>query len=245
VFTRILVPTDFSAPSDAALAYARVLAGTFGPSLHLLHVLDNVFLRAVLADPRDQETAALGQLRDRLTAEDRTRLHALPVVERSDEPADEIVSYARTRDIDLIVMGTHGRGGMAHLLMGSVAEKVVRGAPCPVVTLHAAPPAPRKGHRSLTRILVPTDFSPPSDAALASARLLAGRFGASLHLLHVLEDATTPGSFGSEVCVADSPGSAVRASRTRRAAGPSGQLGKSGRPAYGDRGHVRDRPYDR
>lgn len=138
MFARILVPTDFSSPSDAALAYARGLAGTFDASLHLLHVVESTFLRAVVGDPHDQETAALRQLQERLTDEDRRRSRALPVVERSDEPADEIVSYARSRDVDLIVMGTHGRAGVAHLMMGSVAEKVVRSAPCPVLTVREA-----------------------------------------------------------------------------------------------------------
>jgi len=71
------------------------------------------------------------------------------VIRKSDEPADEIVKYAESEGIDLIVMGTHGRPGLAHLLMGSVAEKVVRTAPCPVLTLRnseraamAAVPAP-------------------------------------------------------------------------------------------------------
>jgi nucleotide-binding universal stress UspA family protein len=198
MFTRMLVPTDFSAPSDAALAYARGLAGTLDGSLHLFHVVDNTFLRAVSGDPHDQETAALRQLQDRLTDADRNRFRAVPVVERSDEPADEIVSYARARNVDLIVMGTRGRSGLAHLLMGSVAEKVVRTAPCPVLTLHEAPRTEWSARSSPTRILVPIDFSAPSDAALDSARLLATRFGASLHLLHVVEDGFASGVFGLE-----------------------------------------------
>jgi len=198
MFTRILVPTDLSAPSDAALAYARGLAGTLDATLHLLHVVGNPFLRAVVGDPHDQETATLRQLQERLPDEDRRRFRALPVVERSDEPADEIVSYARTRGIDLIVMGTRGRSGMAHVLMGSVAEKVVRSAPCPVLTLREAPRMEWNAPARPTRILVPTDFSAPSDAALDSARLLAARFGASLHVLHVLEERVASGAFGLE-----------------------------------------------
>jgi nucleotide-binding universal stress UspA family protein len=59
----------------------------------------------------------------------------VPVIRTSDTPADEIVKYAQAETIDLIVLGTHGRPGVAHLFMGSVAEKVVRTAPCPVLTL--------------------------------------------------------------------------------------------------------------
>lgn len=215
MFTRILVPTDFSPPSDAALAYARTLAGTFRAKLLVLQVLESEFLRAVVADPHDLETAALRQLQEHLTDDDRRRLHAVAVIERSDEPADEIISYARSGNVDLIVMGTHGRSGLAHLLMGSVAEKVVRSAPCPVMTLRRVPPAPGKAGSGVSRVLVPTDFSAPSDAALACGRAVAERFGASLHLLHVLDEALVLGPIGSEVYLAESTD--IRAARLKDA----------------------------
>ncbi len=133
MFSRILVPIDFSAHSDAALEHARRLAARFGASLHLLHVLENDFLRARFADPRVVEATAVTALHGRLTAEDWKR-GAVPVVLRSDTPADAIVGYATSADIDLIVMGTHGRTGLAHLFRGSIAEHVVRKAPCMVLT---------------------------------------------------------------------------------------------------------------
>ncbi|MBM3820879.1 MAG: universal stress protein [Acidimicrobiia bacterium] len=134
MFTRILVPTDFSVQADAALAHARALAAQFGATLHVLHVFENVFLRAVVGDPRDLETAARRSLEDRLTPEDR-QLGAVAELQVGDEPAKEIAQYARGAGIDLIVMGTHGRTGLPHVLLGSVAEHVVRTAPCPVLTL--------------------------------------------------------------------------------------------------------------
>jgi nucleotide-binding universal stress UspA family protein len=134
MFTRILVPTDFSPASGAALRYARALSAKFGATLELLHVLDNDFLRAVVTDPRDVEAGALQKVQSLLTAGERDQ-GARALVMRSDDPADEIVSYARSTPVDLIVMGTHGRHGVAHLLMGSVAEKIVRDAPCPVMTV--------------------------------------------------------------------------------------------------------------
>jgi nucleotide-binding universal stress UspA family protein len=135
MFTRILVPIDFSASSNATLDYARQMAARFGARLYLLHVLENDFLRPTVADPQAVEAAILRQLRERLTLEERLR-GAEPVVVRSDALADAIVTYARSADIDLIVMGTHGRSGLAHLLKGSVAERVVRKAPCMVLTGH-------------------------------------------------------------------------------------------------------------
>ena len=130
----VLVATDFGEAADAALTYGRALARTFGADLHVLHVMDNVFLRAIASDPAALRATARTRLHDRLIETDRD-LHARTVLEVSDDPASEIVDYAASANIDLIVMGTHGRRGAAHVLMGSVAEHVVRAAPCPVLTV--------------------------------------------------------------------------------------------------------------
>src|SRR4029078_249739 len=141
---KILVATDFSEPSDAALAYGRELARTFGASLTVVHIADNILTRAygadgiVLADPelqREIETSAQRQVDAVLFDEDRQMLGAVALVITPNSPAAAIVTYARDASIDLIVMGTHGRGAIAQLLMGSVAERVVRTAPCPVLTV--------------------------------------------------------------------------------------------------------------
>jgi nucleotide-binding universal stress UspA family protein len=201
MFAPILVATDFSAPSEAALAYGRRLAESTGARLHVLHVVDNLFMRAVLGDPRDYETAALRQMQDRMPAQAGGPA-AIMAVERSDEPADEIISYARVHGIELIVMGTHGRGRMAHLLLGSVAEKIARTAPCPVLTLREM--APSSGANGL-RILVPTDFSPCSDAALDYAKRMAARLRGSIRLLHILEHSAVAPSPGSEMFMPEPP----------------------------------------
>jgi nucleotide-binding universal stress UspA family protein len=189
MFNRILVPTDFSRASDAALAHARILAGGTGTTLHLLHVVD-----AMTANPRTSEDAAYEQLQQRLSGESPGDVLA---VERSGSPADEITRYARAHAIDLIVMGTHRRGRVAHLLCGSVAEKVARTAPCPVLTMRGTTLA-RATRRP--RILVPTDFSPCSDAALGCARQMAARVRTSICLLHVIDHPATGATFGSELC---------------------------------------------
>jgi nucleotide-binding universal stress UspA family protein len=134
---------DFSAPSDAALEYARTVARRFGASLHLLNVPEDpyralysaeVFVPEVEGLRDDILADAIGRLKDRLQASDNRELGAT-VDAMIGTPAWSIVEYAGSHDIDLIVMGTHGRGGMSHLLMGSVAERVVRTAPCPVLTV--------------------------------------------------------------------------------------------------------------
>jgi universal stress protein A len=133
---KILVPIDFEEASDAALVYGRNLAKAFGAELHVLHVMDNQFLRLTFKSATAVETGIANRVAKRLTPEDRATLHAVAAVRMSDEPAEEIVQYADQEDIDLIVMGTHGRVRVTHLLMGSVAEQVVRTARCPVMTVH-------------------------------------------------------------------------------------------------------------
>jgi nucleotide-binding universal stress UspA family protein len=139
----ILVATDFGEPSDAALIYGQELARTYHATLHVLHVVDDMYLRmggdayvAVLPDlQRDAELAARERLDALLVDNDPTPLPVRKVTLTSAAPATAIVDYAKANGIDLIVVGTHGRRAVAHLLMGSVAERVVRTAPCPVLTV--------------------------------------------------------------------------------------------------------------
>jgi|KBSSwiStaDraftv2_1062776.scaffolds.fasta_scaffold2215127_1 nucleotide-binding universal stress UspA family protein len=141
---KVLVATDFSEPSDAALLYGRELAGRFGAILHVLHVAQNIYINsfgaenytAVVPELQEQiERDARQQLNQLLVDTDRSGPRSIPVILTSSSPAMTIVDYAKAHEIDLIVMGTHGRGALAHLVMGSVAERVVRLAPCPVLTV--------------------------------------------------------------------------------------------------------------
>ena len=97
--------------------------------------MENSFLRAKHADPHEHKAAVLRRLHEQITPDDCTALKAHVVLETSDNVADAIVDYAKSANIDLIVIGTHGRGAMAQLLVGSVAERVVRTAQCPVLTV--------------------------------------------------------------------------------------------------------------
>jgi nucleotide-binding universal stress UspA family protein len=147
-FTRILVPTDFSAASDAALAYAKLLAAQIGASLHLLHVFTDLYTVAAYApevyaplppEARERTLRHIDErLQERLDTEEKRGFRGTTAIVTG-LTAKEIVGYAEGNDIDLIVMGTHGRRGVAHLLLGSVAEHVVRTARCPVLTVRGAP----------------------------------------------------------------------------------------------------------
>ena len=145
VLKNILVATDFSEPSNAALAYGRSLARQFGARLHVLSRRRRPW-SASIALPLpvgdlgqmqiEAEQSAKARLEAWLAGEDR-EIEVMPSVITSTSPSHEIIDYAihTMPRIDLIVMGTHGRGMMGHLFMGSVAERVVRGAPCPVLTV--------------------------------------------------------------------------------------------------------------
>lgn len=141
----VLVATDFSAPSNTAVNYARAMARAFGAELHVLHVFEPLWITSAdvvgggisLATMiQGLEDTAKKQLEDTVTAEDRRELRAVPVMVTSESPSREIARYASEHKIDLVVIGTHGRSGLTRLLIGSVAEKVVRMAPCPVLTVH-------------------------------------------------------------------------------------------------------------
>ncbi len=136
---QILVPTDFSESSEAAVRYAKAFAETFGASLHLLHVIESpvvygweVYNPALVRD--NVEKLAREQLGKVLTDAEIARYH-VQLATLAGSPFVEIIRYAREKDIDLIVMGTHGHSGLVHVLLGSVSEKVVRKAPCPVLTV--------------------------------------------------------------------------------------------------------------
>jgi nucleotide-binding universal stress UspA family protein len=129
---RILVPTDFSVCSMWALRYAEELARRFGAEIVLLHVDQALAPGSELAQTRHE--ASREELDGLVTLLGRRDVPARKVL-RFGGPAEEVLSTAEAEDADLIVMGTHGRTGMAHVLMGSVAENVMRRSPCPVLTV--------------------------------------------------------------------------------------------------------------
>lgn len=141
---QVLVATDFSEASEAALLYGRSLAMKFGATLHVVHVADNIFTHAFGPESSallptiqtDIETAARQRLTELLIDSDHSGPPTRSMVLTASAPAFAIVDYATDNDIDLIVMGTHGRKGLQHVVLGSVAEKVVRMSPCPVLTIH-------------------------------------------------------------------------------------------------------------
>ena len=139
---KILLPTDFSTYSATATKYACELATKFDAELHLLHTLEThlsstpsfgfgLDLPKYITESKAAAEKALTSVLDPQWSAGRKIVHALA----EGSPKVEIISYARKHDIDLIVLATHGRSGLAHVIIGSVAESVVRTAPCPVLTV--------------------------------------------------------------------------------------------------------------
>jgi len=140
----VLVATDFGEASEAALAYGRDFARTFGATLHVLHIVDDAAARMIGTEAyaihfvkfqHELEESARKQLNNVVTDDDRQTINAKAVTRVSANTADAIVTYAKEAAIDCIIVGTHGRRAVAHLFIGSVAERVVRTAPCPVLTV--------------------------------------------------------------------------------------------------------------
>jgi universal stress protein A len=145
----ILVPTDFGAASDAALCYARAIAAQFGAAIALVHVFEEPLASgAFVGDGAVTMRPELRRVLKRAAWEQLDKQHAehaqaLPSSSHdllTGRRAKRIVEHAEKIHADLIVMGTHARGGLSHLLLGSVAEQVIRTAKCPVLVTHE--PAP-------------------------------------------------------------------------------------------------------
>ncbi|MEX2401979.1 MAG: universal stress protein [Rhodothermales bacterium] len=199
----ILVTTDLAEDSLWSIRYGWTLAARFGAELHVFYadVLHGPLHGASDTVRADTEVASrLDELTTRIADEDRdgSRVKVRYAIERDVYPAPAILDYADNQDVDLIVMGTHGRRGVSRLVLGSVAEEVVREAKCAVMTIRK-PEGEVPDHVDMTSVLVPFDFSEHAEQALAHAKELAAAFGARIELLHVIEEQLHPAFYGITV----------------------------------------------
>ncbi len=203
---RILFPTDFSASAERAFDLALVLAQEFGAELVMFHAVvlheDDPHNPAHhFPDPeaihRRLEGLADSAMAELLGRGRATEARIRQVKSRGIAAAPTILEYAAQWDPDVIVMGTEGRRGPSHLLLGSVAEEVVSHAGCAVLTVRGGDDGTPL--ESFDRILAPVDFSDHSRAALRTARELAERYGARVQALHVVEDVVYPAYFGQNI----------------------------------------------
>lgn len=199
----ILFPTDFSPVAEDAFAHATHLALQTGATVYVFNVvtpgtgdgsnpMDFLPVRPVKGDAVDG--AEPQRMEVRTATQEQGTVPVVYTQTESASPETAIVEHATEHDVDLVVMGTHGRKGMDRLLSGSVAEEVVRQAPCPVFTVLAqdedAPQTP------IDRILVPVDLSEQSPLVVEHAAALGEAYGAPLDLLHVVEEAAFPSAYG-------------------------------------------------
>lgn len=194
---KVVYATDFSPCSENAFPIAVRMASDHGAELHMLHAVvlhedDPHDPAHHFPEPDELYERLRSQAEERMTS--RAEVGGLPEIDvvkaqvRGMSPAPVILDYAREQDADLIVLGTHGRRGLRHLLLGSVTEEVVRMADRPVLTVRED----RAAAGPFERILVPLDYSRSSDAALAYAKEVGASDGAELRLLHVLEVGAYP-----------------------------------------------------
>jgi nucleotide-binding universal stress UspA family protein len=187
----ILCPVDASPPSAHACLLAGSIAQWYGAQVTVLHVAEPIYsvvpeLLPGAAEPRYREAdqAMQAWMRRQFTAASQVGVRVDQVI-TTGLPAKAILAYGTQAPADLIVMGTHGKSGVEHLVLGSVTEKVLRQATCPVLTV---PPGDVAVSRlPFTNILCAIDFSDCSLAALEFAMTAALGSGATLNLTHVLE----------------------------------------------------------
>jgi nucleotide-binding universal stress UspA family protein len=180
-FKNVLCPVDFSESSTRALAHAAALVRWYGAQLTVLHVID---VPAEFVDPMTCEEA-LSELRQAIAP---TAVSPDPhLIADAGDPSTTIIDQAVATKADLIVIGTHGRRGFKRLLLGSVAERVLYEAPCPVLTVSANTKAMGSDVVTFKRILCPLDFSPSALQALGFALDLARQADGLVTLLHVVE----------------------------------------------------------
>lgn len=193
-FTKIVVPTDFSETAETAINMASEIAAWYRAQLDVVNVVD-----ATVYAYAGYPFAALS---NELTtgAEEALRKLKLPPAAKgltvnryvlSGTPAAEINAHAARHKADLIVMGTHGYGTVARFFLGSVADKVLHTAECPVLITKAPKGKvkhPKKKQKAISRVLFPTDFSETANRALKRAVALVEDFDAELFVLHVVDD---------------------------------------------------------
>jgi nucleotide-binding universal stress UspA family protein len=196
---KILFPTDFSRCAEQALAHAVFLAEKYDAEIHVLHVVTlfkdqpGILSNEITETEetiRKFEDIAEKQLNKVVDSKGSDDMKIITVTKREVSAAPAILEYVSDNDIDLIVMGTHGRRGLGHLLLGSAAEEVVRLAACPVFTIRELKEP--KPVMQVNNILVPVDFSNYSGKALAYASEIAQSYKAQLQVLHIIEETMHP-----------------------------------------------------
>ena len=192
-FKNILLATDFSDASEKALNYAMAIARLHGSKIYLVHVLPPDSTSVIPPPPSDWVRHEAEREMETLASRSELKQIAHETLLRTGSVWKVLSALIHQQNIELVVLGTHGRGGLKKLVLGSVAEEVVRRVGCPVITVGRHIDTRLSTAGELHRILFATDFHPASAKALEYALLLANQFQAKLILLHVMPPAALPG----------------------------------------------------
>jgi len=192
-FKNILLATDFSEASEKAFNYATAIARLHGSKIYVVHVLPAQFTAFIPEPPTDWMRHEADREMEILAS--RSELQPIPheTLLRTGSVWSVLSAVIRQENIELMVLGTHGRGGIKKLVLGSVAEEVVRHAVCPVITVGPHIDISFGASGEIHRILFTTDFHPASAKAFEYALLLANQSHAKLILLHLNPPAALPG----------------------------------------------------
>lgn len=191
---RIVVPTDFSETGGVAVDLAGRLAGYYAAELHIVNVVDaTVYAYAgyPFASLNKELTTGAEEALNKVELPEAGKQASVSRYILSGTPAREIVDHANRHEADLIVIGTHGHGAIARFFLGSVADRVVHEAECPVLVTKKPKGEikhPKAKDKPFTRILFPTDFSDTARLALDRAVALTEDMDAELYVLHVVDD---------------------------------------------------------
>lgn len=192
-FKNILLATDFSAASEKAFHYATAFARLYDAKVYVVHVVPPETASFIPELPSELIWREAKRKMETLVSRSELKAIAHETVLRAGSVWSALSAVIRQQNIDLLVLGTHGRGGVKKLVLGSVAEEMVRRAGCPVITVGPHIDVPLSSTGEFHRILFASDFHPASAKALEHALLLANRFQAKLVLLHVMPPAALPG----------------------------------------------------
>ena len=217
---RVLFPTDFSDQARSALRHALLWCRRFRADLDAIHVVplpeeNPVYPSRYASDSAEVwpelESRVMAELKTHVPADAAEGVAVRHLVGRNKDPAVAISRHAVRRDIDLVVMGTHGRRGFRKLLIGSVTETAMREVGCPLL---AIPPSEEEAALP-TRILAPIDFSTFALQTARHARAAASAFGAELLYIHVVESGRVPEFYASDVAPPSRAESRIRDRATK------------------------------
>lgn len=192
---KILVPIDFSESGLKILPYLKTVVAAYECNIQLLHVVEDVHLSSIkyLVKHREIQAEMTQVAKDRMNKVCAEEFKDLPGFQRkiiTGDPSVEILKRIQAENVDLVIMGTHGFRGLGRILFGSVAANVVKKSSAPVLTVNSRLSGlASKVRWEINKVLFPIDFTENVPKILPYVLAVSEKFGATVHLLHVVDEA--------------------------------------------------------